>query len=47
LFLFNSIDKKFLFTIPRAEGKESINSCYDGIDNNFDGNIDSKDKGCI
>lgn len=45
-YLFNSIDKKFLKRIPRAESLESINSCYDGVDNNFDGKIDSEDDGC-
>lgn len=44
--LFNSIDKKFLIYIPRAESIESKNSCFDGIDNNFDNKIDSKDIGC-
>ena len=46
LFLFNSIDKKFLNYIPRAEGIESKNSCFDGIDNNYDGKIDKEDEGC-
>lgn len=46
LYLFSSIDKKFLKLIPRAEGFDSKNSCYDGIDNNFDGKIDSEDDGC-
>ena len=46
LYLFNSIDKKYLISIPRAEGVESINSCNDGIDNNFDGKIDNKDEAC-
>lgn len=46
LYLFNSIDKKYLIQIPRAEGKESFNSCSDGIDNNFDGKIDKDDVGC-
>ena len=46
LSLFNSIDKKYLRFIPRAESFDSVNSCYDGIDNNFDGLIDSEDKGC-
>ena len=46
LSLFNSIDKKYLRFIPRAESFESKNSCYDGIDNNFDGLIDIDDKGC-
>lgn len=46
LFLFNSIDKKFLHYIPRAEGPESKNSCFDGIDNNYDGKKDSEDEAC-
>ena len=46
LFLFNSIDKKFLYSIPRAEGFESKNSCFDGIDNNYDGKTDSEDLAC-
>ena len=45
-YLFNSVDKKYLTRIPRAEGVESINSCTDGIDNNFDGKIDKDDEGC-
>ncbi len=47
LYLFNSIGNKYLKFIPRAESFESKNSCYDGIDNNFDGKIDSEDVGCI
>jgi len=46
LKLFNSIDDVFLTRNPRAESFESKNSCYDGIDNNHDGKIDSKDDGC-
>jgi phosphatidylserine/phosphatidylglycerophosphate/cardiolipin synthase-like enzyme len=46
LYLFNSIDKKYLKYAPRAESFESKNSCYDGIDNNFDGKIDFDDDGC-
>ena len=46
LYLFNSIDKKFLKYIPRAEGFDSKNTCYDGIDNNFDSKIDFFDEGC-
>ena len=45
-YLYNSIDKKCLTRIPGAEGKESINSCTDGIDNDFDGKIDEEDAGC-
>lgn len=31
---------------PRAEGHDSINSCFDGIDNDHDGAIDQADSGC-
>jgi phosphatidylserine/phosphatidylglycerophosphate/cardiolipin synthase-like enzyme len=31
---------------PRAEGKESINSCHDKIDNDHDGLVDAEDDGC-
>jgi len=29
------------------ESKDSSTSCYDGVDNNFDGRIDIKDPNCI
>ena len=45
-YLFNSIDNKYLRAFPRAEGWDSINSCYDGVDNNHDGKIDLEDEGC-
>ena len=44
--LYNSIDDKYLFKYPRAEGFESGNSCCDGIDNDFDLMIDKNDGGC-
>jgi phosphatidylserine/phosphatidylglycerophosphate/cardiolipin synthase-like enzyme len=31
---------------PRAEGVESINSCFDGMDNDYDGLIDGDDPAC-
>ena len=46
LFLFDSINKKFLHIFPSAEGKDSRNSCFDGIDNDFDGLIDIEEKAC-
>ncbi len=46
LYLFNSIDNKFLKLYPSAEGHESINSCNDGIDNDYDGKIDKEDEAC-
>lgn len=47
LKLYASIDDKYLTKIPKAESFESKNSCYDGVDNDFDGKIDSKDEGCM
>jgi phosphatidylserine/phosphatidylglycerophosphate/cardiolipin synthase-like enzyme len=31
---------------PRSEGRYSINSCFDGLDNDHDGDIDAADTGC-
>lgn len=46
LYLWNKIPDKYLKFDPAAESYESIGSCYDGIDNDFDGKIDSFDEGC-
>ncbi len=46
MHLWNSIPEKWLYSTPNAESFNSINSCYDGIDNDFDGKIDSDDEGC-
>lgn len=46
LYLLNSIDKKYFIFIPKAEGLESKNSCFDGLDNDYDGKIDSQDEAC-
>lgn len=46
LYLWKKIPDKYLKQNVRAEGKESIGSCTDGIDNNFDGKIDSADEAC-
>ncbi len=46
LYLWKKIPDKYLKQNVRAEGKESIGSCTDGIDNNFDGKIDSADDTC-
>lgn len=45
-YLWKKIPDKYLKQGVRAEGKYSIGSCSDGIDNNFDGKIDMEDKGC-
>ena len=45
-YLWKKIDNWWLMYIPRAEGEDSIGSCSDGIDNNYDGFIDYEDAGC-
>lgn len=42
-YLWNKIPYK---QYVRAEGKDSIGSCSDGIDNNYDGKIDMQDEAC-
>ena len=46
LYQWSQIDDKWLKSNVRAEGKDSIGSCYDGIDNNYDGFIDLEDQAC-
>ncbi len=46
IYLWSSIPDKYLRIDPRAEAPESIGSCEDGIDNNFDGKIDIQDPYC-
>ena len=43
---WNNIPDKWLKYVPRAEGKDSIGSCSDGIDNNYDGFTDTNDPAC-
>lgn len=45
-YLWKKIPERYLNHSVRAEGKYSIGSCSDGIDNNFDGKIDKEDVGC-
>lgn len=45
-YLWKKIPERYLQHSVRAEGKYSIGSCSDGIDNNFDGKIDKDDVGC-
>ena len=45
-YLWNKIPDKYLTHNVRAEGKDSIGSCSDGIDNNYDGKIDMEDAAC-
>ena len=46
LYQWNKIPDKWLKYTPRAEGKDSIGSCSDGIDNNYDGKTDMEDEAC-
>lgn len=45
-YLWKKIPDKYLNQGVRAEGKYSIGSCTDGVDNNFDGKVDKEDAGC-
>ena len=42
LYLWTVVPNKYLKRNARPESKESIGSCFDGVDNNFNGNIDMK-----
>ena len=46
LYQWDKIPDKWLTGYPRAEGWDSIGSCNDGIDNDYDGLIDAADNGC-
>ena len=46
LYQWDRIPDKWLNGYPRAEGWESIGSCKDGIDNDYDGLTDGLDPGC-
>lgn len=46
LYQWDRIPNKWLKYTPRAEGSDSIGSCSDGIDNNYDGKIDMEDEAC-
>lgn len=45
-YLWKKIPEKYLQHGVRPEGKYSIGSCSDGVDNNYDGNVDNNDIGC-
>jgi len=46
LYQWDRIDDKWLKLNARAEGKDSIGSCSDGLDNNYDGLTDMEDPAC-
>ena len=43
---WKQIDDEYLHKDPPAESLQSINSCFDGVDNDFDGKIDMQDNSC-
>ena len=45
-YQWGKIDDKWLKYNARAEGKDSIGSCSDGLDNNYDGLTDKDDAAC-
>lgn len=45
-YLWATIPNKYLKFNPKAESKDSIGSCSDGIDNNFNGKIDIQEEFC-
>ena len=46
LYFYNDIPDKWLYKNPGAESYNSINSCSDGVDNDFDNKIDLNDDSC-
>lgn len=46
VYLWNKIPDKWLKYSVSAESKNSAGSCSDGIDNDYDGDIDMADSGC-
>ncbi len=46
LYQWDKIDNKWLKLNARAEGRDSIGSCTDGLDNNYDGFTDAQDPAC-
>ena len=46
LYLWTMIPNKYLKQNARAESPESIGSCSDGVDNNFNGKIDKQEAAC-
>ena len=45
-YLWAMIPNRYLKYTPKAESKDSIGSCSDGVDNNFNGKIDKQEDSC-
>lgn len=46
IYYWNEIPDEWLYDNPKPEGKDSIGSCTDGIDNDHDGLVDYEDPDC-
>jgi phosphatidylserine/phosphatidylglycerophosphate/cardiolipin synthase-like enzyme len=46
LYLWTIIPNKYLKYNAKPESKDSIGSCSDGVDNNFNGKIDKEEELC-
>ena len=47
LYQWDRIPDRWLKYTPKAEGKDSVGSCSDGVDNDYDGKTDMKDEACF
>lgn len=47
LYLWKKIPNDWLYKNASSESYDSIGSCYDGVDNDFDEKIDMEDSGCF
>ncbi len=47
MYLWKMIPDKYLKFNAKPESRDSIGSCTDGVDNNFNSKIDAEDEGCI
>ncbi len=47
LKLWSHIPNRYLQEDPNPESLESGNSCFDGIDNDFDKTVDGEDRMCV
>lgn len=46
-YIWAKIPDKWLYKNIQAESKDSVGSCNDGLDNDYDGKTDAEDGGCI
>ena len=46
MYVWKKIPEIWLTKNPASESHDSLGSCFDGIDNDFDGDVDGNDSGC-